>query len=369
PVVFSKWKQTISRKAGGSAAMADFCSDGRRCVAWSRASEEPSYSPAQAPRCAVGPGMALSIRPKRASVPSLRRWQRNTAPRASMSAMSSSTAPLTAIRYANASRTPTPAGAACSISRVSSSASPFSTGSTTKPGHSKSTCARRWRIGDCAGARRKSAAREIGRPTFDEGSDALRRVFALQDTVADLRNVVDRGLFARLDELAAGLLRDLDSERRVARDEGGQFHRTFVLLTRGDDFLAECDAMGLRGSEFVTQEEVIHRVTPSGAADEAEVRAAKRRDATLGFHLAKTAIVGGDDNVTGEHHFDANGKADALHGSHDWLAAAVGQTERIDVLGGAGLRGRVRPEELRHVQAGGEIGADGAENADPEIGI
>jgi hypothetical protein len=153
------------------------------------------------------------------------------------------------------------------------------------------------------------------------------------------------------------------------RDDGGQFHRAFVLLARGDDFLDESDPMGLRGSEFVTQEEVIHRVTPSGAADEAEVRAAKRGDAALGFHLAKTAIVGGDDNVTGEHHFDANGEADALHGGHDWLAAAAGQTERIDVLGGAGLRGRVRPEELRHVQAGGEIGADGAENADPEIGI
>src|SRR5258705_6525931 len=64
PVVFSKWKGTISRKAGGSSAMADFCSDGRPSDAWFRESEEPSCSPAQAPRCAVGPGMALSIRPK-----------------------------------------------------------------------------------------------------------------------------------------------------------------------------------------------------------------------------------------------------------------------------------------------------------------
>ena len=53
------------------------------------------------------PGTAPSIQPRQACVPSPRRWRRNTAPRASMSATSSSTAPSTAKRYAGASRTPT----------------------------------------------------------------------------------------------------------------------------------------------------------------------------------------------------------------------------------------------------------------------
>ena len=44
------------------------------------------------------------------------------------------------------------------------------------------------------------------------------------------------------------------------------------------------------GVELVAQHQVVHRVAPAGAGEEAEVGAAQRRDAALGLHLAEARL-------------------------------------------------------------------------------
>jgi hypothetical protein len=46
----------------------------------------------------------------------------------------------------------------------------------------------------------------------------------------------------------------------------------------------------------------------------AEVCAPERRYCALRFHLAAAAVVVGDHDVAGQHHFDADGEGRALHG-------------------------------------------------------
>ena len=82
------------------------------------------------------------------------------------SATSSSTVPSTAIKSADAFRTPTRAATGCSISRASWNATPSSTGSTTRPGRSRSTCGRRWSLGE--------PAPTTGIGQFGAGRPALR---------------------------------------------------------------------------------------------------------------------------------------------------------------------------------------------------
>src|SRR5829696_3333005 len=95
------------------------------------------------------------------------------------------------------------------------------------------------------------------------------------------------------------------------------------------------------------------------------MRTAEWRDAAPGFHLAEPAVIGGDNDVARQHQFDADSENDALHGGDDRLLAALLQTECVDIallevslLGGGA-------EEFRHVEAGGEILAFGADHADP----
>jgi hypothetical protein len=50
------------------------------------------------------------------------------------------------------------------------------------------------------------------------------------------------------------------------------------------------------------------------------------------LQLRETAIVSGDDNITGQRKFDSEGKGDALHGGDDWLAAGSPKRYGIDWL-------------------------------------
>ena len=61
------------------------------------------------------------------------------------------------------------------------------------------------------------------------------------------------------------------------------------------------------------------------------MRAAERRNAALGLHLAEPAVFGRHDDVARQHHLDADGEDDALHGGDDRLPAAVAQAERVDI--------------------------------------
>src|SRR6476661_10890418 len=104
---------------------------------------------------------------------------------------------------------------------------------------------------------------------------------------------------------------------------------------------------------------MIHGVAPAGARQEPEMSTAQRSDAALGLHLAKPAIVSGDDDVAGKHHFDADGEHDALDRGDERLAASVCEPEDVDVafleiplLG-------LRTKKFRHVETGREIVALG----------
>ena len=127
-------------------------------------------------------------------------------------------------------------------------------------------------------------------PALDEGLDALARIRAVQHALANRRNAGDRRGLALLGIFRGGLLGHLDAERRVARDDRGERHGAIDLLAGRHDLLDEADLTGALRVEFIAQEQVIHRITPAGAPQEAEMRAAQRRNAALGFHLAGVAV-------------------------------------------------------------------------------
>ncbi len=82
------------------------------------------------------------------------------------------------------------------------------------------------------------------------------------------------------------------------------------------------------------------------------MRAAERGDAALGLHLAEAAVVGGDDDIAGQHQLDADGEDDTLHRASrsacgtDWPI----RRDRRCLLGRGFARGR-GAEEFRHVEA------------------
>src|SRR5260370_41722632 len=102
---------------------------------------------------------------------------------------------------------------------------------------------------------------------------------------------------------------------------------------------------------------MVHGVTPAGPRQEAKVRSPERRNAALGFHLAESAVVGGNDDIACKHHLDANREDDTLYGGDDRLATPIGEFEDVDsplpqvpVLG-------LSAEKRRHTQTRREIRA------------
>src|SRR5438034_5697259 len=210
-------------------------------------------------------------------------------------------------------------------------------------------------------------ATKHGRATFHEGLDALLHVFAAEDAILDLGNVIDRSCLAGLDVFQCGFLGHLNADRRVLRDELRDFHRTTHLLAGSDDFLNKPDFVRTGRIELVAQEQMIHRISPAGPGQIAKVGASKRRDSALRLHLAEPGVIGRNDDIASQHHFDADRETDALHCRHNRLAATAFQRERIDVSGlDLGILG-LWSKEFRHIEPGREIRAFGAEYPDPVI--
>ena len=67
-----------------------------------------------------------------------------------------------------------------------------------------------------------------------------------------------------------------------------------------------------------------------------------------------------------EHHFDSDRKHDALHSSHDRLAAPISEPEDIDIAFLQIPFFRLGAEELRHIQSGGKVASLCADYPDPE---
>src|SRR6476620_12296227 len=125
--------------------------------------------------------------------------------------------------------------------------------------------------------------------------------------------------------------------------------------------------IGFGGREFIAQHQVIHCVTPTGSGDKAEVGASERCDPTFGLHLTEPGVVGGNNDVSRKHHFDADSKDNSCNCGDDWLPALVRQAEGIDIAFGSWLACCCRSKKLRHVQACREVVTVGAEDANPKV--
>src|SRR5204862_3508056 len=79
-----------------------------------------------------------------------------------------------------------------------------------------------------------SALEDSGAP-LDEGGDAFGGVGGAHDALADHRDNLDGCALARLNELAAGFLGDLDAEWCVGRDDAGDRHGAVDLPAGGRD--------------------------------------------------------------------------------------------------------------------------------------
>src|SRR5215213_7093529 len=137
------------------------------------------------------------------------------------------------------------------------------------------------RLGGALIRRRGSAGSlfpaEHGRTTFHERLDALLHVFAAENAILDFGNVINRSFLARLDILQCGFLGHLDADRRVPGDELRDFHRATYLLAGSDDFLNKSALVSAGCIELVAQKQMIHRISPSGPGQIAEVGTAKGR--------------------------------------------------------------------------------------------
>ena len=97
------------------------------------------------------------------------------------------------------------------------------------------------------------------------------------------------------------------------------------------------------------------------------MRATQRGNAALSLHLAKATIRGGNDDIAGKHHLDADGVDDALYRRDDRLAAPAAERKRVDIARLALGLFRLRTEEFWHIETGSEIAALGAHHADPVV--
>src|SRR4029077_1737191 len=110
---------------------------------------------------------------------------------------------------------------------------------------------------------------------------------------------------------------------------------------------------------------MVHGVAPPRPCQETKVRSPERRDAALGFHLAKPAVIGGDNDIARQHHLDADRIDDALYGGDNRLSTSICESEDVDrsvssfpILG-------FGTEKLRHVQPSREVAAVGANDTNP----
>src|SRR5260370_19026893 len=96
---------------------------------------------------------------------------------------------------------------------------------------------------------------------------------------------------------------------------------------------------------------MVHGVSPTGPRQEAEVRSPERRNSTLRFHLAKSAVVGGNDDIARQHHLEANRVDDTLHGGNYRLTTSIGESEVVDRSLPQGPVLALRTKKLRTIKA------------------
>ena len=163
--------------------------------------------------------------------------------------------------------------------------------------------------------------------------------------------------------------------RRALQHLAGELDRPLALLARFDDLLHQPDAVRLVGAELVGEEQVVHRVAPTGPLHVAHGRPAERGEAPLGLELAHPQVRGGHDDVAAERDLDADRERDPLQRGDPRLGQAPPEAERVHRrrrLGGAplggGLLGLVG-EEQRHLQSRRRVVAGERQHADEQVGV
>ena len=103
-------------------------------------------------------------------------------------------------------------------------------------------------------------------------------------------------------------------------------------------------------------QQVVHRVAPAPALDEADRGAAGRVDRALRLELREAAVVGGDHDVAGERELDAEREGDAVDRGDDRLAARAPEAHRVECLASRAARAFLHaPGPLREVETGREV--------------
>src|ERR1700738_964841 len=110
---------------------------------------------------------------------------------------------------------------------------------------------------------------------------------------------------------------------------------------------------------------MVHGVTPAGPCQEAKVRSPERRNAALGFHLAESAVVGGNDDIARKHHLDADREDDTLYGGDDRLSTPVGEGEDADSPLPQVPLLALGAKKLRHIKARREVATFRANDTNP----
>jgi hypothetical protein len=138
----------------------------------------------------------------------------------------------------------------------------------------------------------------------------------------------------------AAIAADSPSRRYVCAASGGaqayrcafaeeprDLHRSLTVPFEREHFLHEADFQCALCGVLVAKKEVVHRIAPAGTRKVPEVRAARRRDSTFGFELTEARRISGNDDVTRQHHFDANRipSAEVLGCGLQFLGFASGQ--------------------------------------------
>jgi hypothetical protein len=87
----------------------------------------------------------------------------------------------------------------------------------------------------------------------------------------------------------------------LRRDTPGYLDRALQLSSARNNLLHEPHAMGGRGVEFVSRQQVEHRVALSRALDESQCGPMIGHDAALHLELSKSAVGRRDHDVGGQH--------------------------------------------------------------------
>src|ERR1051326_3722037 len=203
-------------------------------------------------------------------------------------------------------------------------------------------------------------------PPLLETLHALSKILAREHGGHIVASVSSRGRFAVDDRHSGRAQRGSHAQRSLGGNALRNADGPRELLARLDNLLHQAHPQSLFGTELVTRQQVSHRVSPTGLADQPERRTAQRVEAASHFELRETRICGRDPYVRSQQHLDSDRKRDPVNSHYQRLRKMVPQTERIDLALSERERIAVTREQrrkLRQVDAARKMVAVGEDYA------